>query len=95
MFIKVNQRSSKTIIFILPLPKLGWYAHFISIAHCKDRAQNTTQYKYQYWSKPVLGGYCIFNKNNWQVGFLKNIVAPQAININMKNWLLGMLLKGY
>jgi hypothetical protein len=43
----------------------------------------------------VLGGYCIFNKNNWQVGFLKNIVAPQAININMKNWLLGMLLKGY
>jgi hypothetical protein len=45
MFIKVNQRSSKSIIFILPLPMLGWYAHFISIARGKDQAQNTTQYK--------------------------------------------------
>jgi hypothetical protein len=45
MFIKVNQRSSKTIIFILPLPMLGWYAHFISITRDKDQAQNTTQYK--------------------------------------------------
>jgi hypothetical protein len=45
MFIKVNQRSSKTIILILPLPMLGWYAHLLSITRCKDRAQNTTQYK--------------------------------------------------
>ncbi len=67
MFIKVNQRSSKTIIFILPLPMLGWYAHFISITRCKDQAQNTTQYKTN--TGQVLAGYCFFNKNNCQVGF--------------------------